>query len=430
MKKVIKTSVCLVVMILTFSCNNTSKKDSKSTVEEQSNLNAKDILGNTDYLAMSYGGYRHADHSIEPTMDELKDDMKLLSAMGVKIVRTYKVHKPQAANLLQAISELKKEDPKFEMYVMLGAWIDCKNAWTDQEPDHNVESEANKPQIEETVRLANKYPDIVKVIAVGNEAMVKWATPYYVQPSVILKWVNHLQELKKEGKLSKDLWVTSSDNFASWGGGGAEYHVEDLNQLIKAVDFISMHTYPMHDTHYQPEFWQKAFTKEGMTDLEKIDASMMRAKEYAISQYENVKKYMEELSVDKPIHIGETGWASFSDGYYGPNGSKACDEYKEALYYQHMRDWTNKAGMSCFYFEGFDEPWKGGENPGNSEKHFGLFTVDGQAKYALWDAVDKGIFEGLTRNGNPITKTYKGDKEALMKDVLVPPTIEEIKTSN
>ena len=430
MKKVIKTSVCLVVMILTFSCNNTSKKDSKSTVEEQSNLNAKDILGNTDYLAMSYGGYRHADHSIEPTMDELKDDMKLLSAMGVKIVRTYKVHKPQAANLLQAISELKKEDPKFEMYVMLGAWIDCKNAWTDQEPNHNVESEANKPQIEETVRLANKYPDIVKVIAVGNEAMVKWATPYYVQPSVILKWVNHLQELKKEGKLSKDLWITSSDNFASWGGGGAEYHVEDLNQLIKAVDFISMHTYPMHDTHYQPEFWQKAFTKEGMTDLEKIDASMMRAKEYAISQYENVKKYMEELSVDKPIHIGETGWASFSDGYYGPNGSKACDEYKEALYYQHMRDWTNKAGMSCFYFEGFDEPWKGGENPGNSEKHFGLFTVDGQAKYALWDAVDKGIFEGLTRNGNPITKTYKGDKEALMKDVLVPPTIEEIKTSN
>ena len=430
MKKVIKTSVCLVVMILTFSCNNTSKKDSKSTVDEQSNINARDILGNPDYLAMSYGGYRHADHSIEPTMDELKDDMKLLSAMGVKIVRTYKVHKPQAANLLQAISELKKEDPKFEMYVMLGAWIDCKNAWTDQEPDHNVESEANKPQIEETVRLANKYPDIVKVIAVGNEAMVKWATPYYVQPSVILKWVNHLQELKKEGKLSKDLWITSSDNFASWGGGGAEYHVEDLNQLIKAVDFISMHTYPMHDTHYQPEFWQKAFTKEGMTDLEKIDASMMRAKEYAISQYENVKKYMEELSVDKPIHIGETGWASFSDGYYGPNGSKACDEYKEALYYQHMRDWTNKAGMSCFYFEGFDEPWKGGENPGNSEKHFGLFTVDGQAKYALWDAVDKGIFEGLTRNGNPITKTYKGDKEALMKDVLAPPTIEEIKTSN
>jgi hypothetical protein len=49
--------------------------------------------------------------------------------------------------------------------------------------------------------------------------MVKWATSYYVQPSVILKWVNHLQELKKVGKLDAKLWITSSDNFASWGGG-------------------------------------------------------------------------------------------------------------------------------------------------------------------------------------------------------------------
>ncbi len=57
------------------------------------------------------------------------------------------------------------------------------------------------------------------MIAVGNEAMVKWATAYYVQPSVILKWVNHLQDLKKKGELPKDLWITSSDNFASWGGG-------------------------------------------------------------------------------------------------------------------------------------------------------------------------------------------------------------------
>ena len=54
-------------------------------------------MGNPNFLAISYGGYRHADHDIEPTLDELKEDMKLLSAMGIKIVRTYKVHLPQAA---------------------------------------------------------------------------------------------------------------------------------------------------------------------------------------------------------------------------------------------------------------------------------------------------------------------------------------------
>ena len=42
---------------------------------------------------------------------------------------------------LKAISELKKEDASFEMYVMLGAWIDCENAWTDN-PNHDKEDES------------------------------------------------------------------------------------------------------------------------------------------------------------------------------------------------------------------------------------------------------------------------------------------------
>ena len=139
---------------------------------------------------------------------------------------------------------------------------------------------------------------------------------------------------------------------------------------------------------------------------------------------------MKSLNVDKPIHIGETGWASSADGFFGKEGSKAADEYKQAEYYKYMRDWTNKTGKSCFFFEGFDEPWKAAHNPLNEENHFGLFTVDGQAKYVLWDLVDNGTFEGLTRNGNPITKTYNGNKDEMMKDVLVPPTINETIESN
>ena len=91
-----------------------------------------------------------------------------------------------------------------------------------------------------------------------------------------------------------------------------------------------------------------------------------------------------------------------------------------------MRDWTNEAGMSCFYFEAFDEQWKDPHNKKGSENHFGLFTIDGQAKYALWDLVGEGIFKGLSRNGNPIIKTFNGDKKKLMKTVLVPPANNEI----
>ena len=405
------------MITLLFSCANTPNK----TIEQKEKT-AKEILGNPKYLAISYGGYRQNSRKIQPTIQELKNDMKILSAMGVKILRTYNVHYAQATNLLKAIDELKKEDDAFEMYVMLGAWIDCKSAfnWENGGPNHNEESERNSVEIATAVSLAKKYPNIVKVIAVGNEAMVKWATSYYVQPGVILKWVNHLQDLKKSGELSKDLWITSSDNFASWGGGGAEYHVEDLEKLMHAVDYLSVHTYPMHDTHYNPVFWGVSKDENELSETEKINAAMLRAKEYAISQYKSVKTYMKSLGVNKPIHIGETGWASFSGGHYGDAGAKATDEYKEALYYNHMREWTEKEGMSCFYFEAFDENWKDSQNPKGSENYFGLFTIDGKAKYVLWNLVDEGVFKGLTRNGNLITKTYNGNKKELMKEVLIP----------
>ncbi|MEZ4772541.1 MAG: glycosyl hydrolase family 17 protein [Bacteroidia bacterium] len=382
---------------------------------------AADILGNPEYLAISFGGYRDANHDIEPTIPQLKEDMKILHAMGVRMLRTYKLHFPHAANVLAAIREIKATDPEFEMYVMLGVWIDCLNAWTDMPPDHEQESSRNEKEIARAVELAKQYPDIVKIIAVGNESMVKWATSYYVQPRVILKWVRHLQQLKGQGELSADLWITSSDNFASWGGGGPEYHVEDLNELIRSVDFIAMHTYPMHDTHYNPAFWGSRPEEIQNTDSARITAAMLRARDYARTQYESVAAYMQRLGVDKPIHITETGWASAANDLYGPGGSHACDEYKMGLYYQLMREWTKEAGLSCFYFEAFDEPWKDAANPGGSENHFGLFTVDGKAKYAIWDLVDAGVFEGLTRGDKPIAKTHGGAKKELLKNILPPP---------
>ena len=426
MKK--RTLILLGIAIVCMMSCKENKKENASSNQNKKEVTAKEILGNPEYLAISYGGYRTKSREDQPTIAKLKEDLKILAAMGIKVIRTYNVQLPlpHASNILKAISELKNEDPNFEMYVMLGAWIDCLNAWTDQPVNHDIESPDNAAEIERAVALANQYPDIVKVLAVGNEAMIKWATSYFVQPNIILKWVNHLQNLKSENKLPKDLWITSSDDFASWGGGEDQYHVEDLENLIKAVDYISMHSYPYHNSHYNPQFWAVPEAQYDNSDIEKVDAAMLRAIEFSQRQYDSVTKYMKSLGVDKPIHIGETGWASVSNGHYGNNGSRATDEYKQGLYYKLMRDWTNKAGITCFYFEAFNEQWKDAQNAHGSENHFGLFTIDGKAKYPLWDLVDKGVFKGLTRNGYPITKTYNGDKDALMKDVLVPPSEHEI----
>jgi len=407
-----------IVFLMVISCN---QKYSRNLAPNE--ITAEMILGNNNYQAICYGGYRTNTREVQPTITEIIEDLKILAAINIKVLRTYNVHYEEVSNLLKAISQLKKEDPKFEMYVMLGAWIDCKNAWTELPPIHNEESSRNAIEIEEAVRLTNQYPDIIKIIAVGNEAMVKWATSYYVTPTIILKWVNHLQDLKKQHKLPKSVWITSSDNFASWGGGDAEYHVEELNQLIKAVDYISMHTYPMHDTHYHPVFWEIKENEQKLSEKEKIDAAMLRSRDYTINQYESVVKYMKSIGVNKPVHIGETGWATQSNEHYGTDGSKATDEYKSAQFYNLMREWTTKEKISCFYFEAFDENWKDKANPLGSENHFGLINLKSQAKYVLWNEVDKGTFKGLTRNGKPITKTYKGDTKALWLDVKTPTSI-------
>ena len=406
-----KGSICVVFasLIFLFSCEQQGVDSMEKT--------ASMILGNPDYPAISYGGYRERTRDVQPSVDDAKEDMRILHAAGFRILRTYDTHLDLAKNTLEAIKQIKTEDPSFEMYVMLGAWITAANPNTDNVIHNQEDYDFNKYEIDETVRLANLYPDIVKVIAVGNEAMVHWATSYFVTPDIILKWVNYLQELKKTNQLPENLWITSSDDFSSWGGGGTEYHTNELNELIQAVDFISMHTYPFHNTHYNPYFWQYSDT----TDQEKqINELMQNAKNFAKDQFLAVRKYIDSIDKTKSIHIGETGWATVDTYLYGATGSRAADEYKQAIYFKHMQDLCNELSISCFYFSAFDEPWKDYANIDGSENHFGLFTVDGRAKYALWEMVDNEIFKDLNRGKNSILKSFDGDKDLMMGGVDVP----------
>ena len=98
------------------------------------------LLGNQAYQAISFSGYRLPTRGEDlpnkndycPSIDELKEDMKIMSAMGIKLLRTYDTQFfDHATRLLEAISQLKQANLDFEMYVMLGAWIQCEGAYTD-----------------------------------------------------------------------------------------------------------------------------------------------------------------------------------------------------------------------------------------------------------------------------------------------------------
>lgn len=404
----------VIVIFMLGACNSPNPTQDRT---------AEQILGNPEYTAISFGGFREKTRKLCPSVEELKEDMKLLNAMGIKLIRTYNTQLyPHAERTLQAIRELKQESSSFEMYVMLGAWIECKGAWTEERNHEEENVEGNQAEIQKAIELANEYTDIVKIIAVGNESMVHWAESYFVTPSIVLKYVVELQELKSKEELSKDLWITSSDNFASWGGGSADYHKESLLQLIQVVDYVSMHTYPFHDTHYNPEFWQMDSSEHiGKDSIELMKAAMQKARDYAIAQFEATKQFVHQFDPSKPIHIGETGWASSAAKFYGENGSNAAGEFQQKLYYDAMRAWTAENHLSCFFFEAFDEPWKDTTSENGSENHFGLINRKGEAKYVLWDQVDAAVFEGLTRGGLPITKTFSGNEASLLSEVMSPP---------
>lgn len=401
-------------------------------------VNGDALLGNPDYLAISYGAWRttvRESGANVPTVDQQKEDMKILAAMGIKVLRTYNTRgfigldgKSNTENLLQAISELKAEDSSFEMYVMLGVWIEALNSWTDQQVIHDQESPKNALEIAKAKELALAYPEIVKVIAVGNEAMVNWAE-YHVVPKIILDHVTDLQSWKFDDQSTSRIWVTSSDNYAVWAGtdpSGNTGDQESLKALIETVDYVSMHSYAHHDTYYDPTFseqWKVPESLQSSTLKEQIDASMDKAFDRTLDQFADVQTFVHNIDSSLPIHIGETGWSSVSSEMFGAGGTQAADEYKQKIFYDDMRDFTNDFGASLFYFQAFDEPWKGdANNPTHSEKHFGLIDIDGNVKYLAWDKVDTLNDLGLTRGDvSSFSASFGGDELTLMDSVLPPP---------
>lgn len=61
-----------------------------------------------------------------------------------------------------------------------------------------------------------------------------------------------------------------------------------------------MHTYPYpyHNAHYNLQFWGVPEEEENLSDIEKIDAAMLRAKEFTMSQYASVSGYTKSIGID------------------------------------------------------------------------------------------------------------------------------------
>ena len=87
----------------------------------------------------------------------------------------------------------------------------------------------------------------------------------------------------------------------------------------------------------------------------------------------------------KTIVIGEAGWATHkhTEGEQAKLIKATPDEAGQERYWHELRGWALENQVTTFWFEAFDENWKGGPHPDEVEKHWGVFNADRTPKKVL-----------------------------------------------
>ncbi len=231
--------------------------------------------------------------------------------------------------------------------VLLGIWLDAEFSnhercpWLDEPISDKKLAQNRLENAAETKRgieLANRFDDIVVAVNVGNEALVEW-NDHMVPLDKVIEYVRQVKAAIEQS-------VTVADNYEWWILDGAP--------LAAEADFLGVHTYPA---------WEEKNIDEALS--------------YTI---ENIDRVHAALP-DKPIAILEAGWPTTAMEF-----SDRASEANQTRYYRELDEWASATNTTVFFFEAFDEPWKGNpDNPDGAEKHWGIFFVDRTPKQVVKD---------------------------------------------
>ena len=339
--------ILLFILAGLVACNPSKTNDNTKTQTNTLQQEKEDLLSGVS-KAVCYSGFRNGQHpdrgngATNPSYEEILEDLNILSyENNFGLIRVY----DSGVNSEMTLKVIRENN--INIKVMLGIWLraEISNhencAWlNDPIPDDILlkNKELNIEEINRGIKMANEYKNIVVAVNVGNEALVGWSDHLVNVDTVI----SYLKKVKKSIKQP----VTVAENYEWW----ADYGVE----LAKVVDFVSVHTYPV---------WEDKDIDEGMS--------------YTI---ENMEKVRNALPNSK-IVITEAGWATVASEF-----RDRASEEKQMQYYNEVMDWAKKMNITTFFFEAFDEDWKGNPiNPLGAEKHWGLFTVDRKPKKVMHD---------------------------------------------
>lgn len=282
--------------------------------------------------AICYSGYREGPHpdGIIPNAEQIREDLTILIADGYRYLRMYEPNE-YARNVLKQIHE-----DRLPLQCIIGidnrpeiSNPDCP--WDKQDiPEEELAANAkrNDAEAEKLIRLVKEFPDEIVAVAVGNENTPSWGARL-VPANRLLQHIERFHE-------ALDKPVTYCEGVLEWA---------DIPEIAGAVDFISIHCYPLH---------------YGNT----IDEAF----EVTRTQYEEIK----EKFPDKQIIFTELGWSTKARDDLKKNNAS---EENQKRYVDEITTWFEENEIIGFLFEAFDEPWKG-EDEYSCERNWGFYYVD------------------------------------------------------
>ncbi|MBX2800165.1 MAG: hypothetical protein KTR31_20975 [Myxococcales bacterium] len=286
------------------------------------------VDGEAVIAGISYGPFREGQRpgGPDPTAEQILEDLRIIAPRW-GMIRVYSSRGP-TETILKTI-----HDEGLPIRVMVGAWI-------------APEAEAdNQAEVKQAIRLANAYPEVVAAVSVGNESQVDWSG-HRTPMNVLLR---HLRAVRQ----AIEQPVTTADDYNFWNKPRS-------HDVADEVDFLVVHAYAM---------WNK----------QQLADAVPWTAEAVVS-----------IAAEHPglsLVIGETGWATVLNPDAGGDQVvqivAPAGEAEQATFFQQFTAWAEQAQQPYFYFEAFDEPWKGGDNPRDVEKHWGLYNVDRTPKPAL-----------------------------------------------
>jgi len=236
---------------------------------------------------------------------------------------------------------------KNKLECYIGAWI-------------SKEHIENEKEIRRLLKIPDLKLEYVKGLVVGNEVLCR-GDMSVKDYSTLVKKVNDATDIPVG---IAETWNMLLENKA----------------IAENADFIMVHIHP---------YWEGISVEDAANEV--------------IKRYEQIKKEFP----GKLVMIGETGWPSAGE----PFDKAVPSELNQKKFFEDFTRLAKEKDIPYFYFEVFDELWKGivrGDKDEEAKRkvgsHWGIFYSDGSLKPLFKDIFKKEVWEGIKRPKRKVSK--------------------------